>query len=217
MGSSVAASAAVEVTPVAAATAPDAPTGLSATPGDGRATISFTPGSNNGAAITNYEYSLDGGSYTALDPATPNSPITIAGLTNGTPYSITLRALNGNGEGAASGSESVTPGLPAPPTMIPSTPRITNTDYGDEEIYLTVSDSGSSTISSYTATCTDGTTEYTGTSTTSRITVSGLTNGVGYSCSVTATNAAGTSAPSASSSPIVPEYIPAGPADLVVV
>ena len=67
-GSSVAASAAVEATPVAAATAPDAPTGLSATPGDGRATISFTPGSNNGAAITNYEYSLDGGSYTALAP-----------------------------------------------------------------------------------------------------------------------------------------------------
>jgi len=96
------------------------------------------------------------------------------------------------------------------PLVIPSTPQITNIDYGNEEIYLTVSDSGSSTISSYTATCTDGTTQYTGTSSTSRITVSGLTNGVGYSCSVTATNAAGTSAPSASSSPIVPEYIPVG-------
>jgi titin len=91
--------------------------------------------------------------------------------------------------------------------MIPSTPRITNTDYGDEEIYLTVSvaDDGGSTISSYTATCTDGTTQYTGTSTISRITVSGLTNGVGYSCFVTATNAAGTSTQSASSPLIVPE------------
>ena len=96
------------------------------------------------------------------------------------------------------------------PLVIPSTPQITNIDYGNEEIYLTVSDSGSSTISSYTATCTDGTTQYTGTSSTSRITVSGLTNGVGYSCSVTATNAAGASPASASSLPVTPEYIPTG-------
>jgi len=96
------------------------------------------------------------------------------------------------------------------PLVIPSTPQITNIDYGNEEIYLTVSDSGSSTISTYTATCTDGKDDYTGTSSTSRITVSGLTNGVGYSCSVTATNAAGPSSSSASSPPIVPEYIPTG-------
>ena len=96
------------------------------------------------------------------------------------------------------------------PLVIPSAPQITNIDYGNEEIYLTVSDSGSSTTLSYTATCTDGTTQYTGTSSTSRITVSGLTNGVGYSCSVTATNAAGTSSSSATSPPIVPEYIPTG-------
>ena len=96
------------------------------------------------------------------------------------------------------------------PLAIPSTPQVTNIDYGNEEIYLTVSNNGGSTISSYTATCTDGTTQYTGTSSTSRITVSGLTNGVGYSCSVTATNTAGTSEASATSPPIVPEYIPVG-------
>ena len=98
------------------------------------------------------------------------------------------------------------------PLVIPSTPQITNTEHGDEEIYLTVSvsNNGGATISRYTATCTDGTSEYTGTSGTSRITVSGLTNGVGYSCSVTVTNAAGPSPSSASSPPIVPEYIPVG-------
>ncbi len=98
------------------------------------------------------------------------------------------------------------------PLVIPSTPQITNIDYGNEEIYLTVSvsNNGGSTISSYTATCTHGTTQYTGTSGTSRITVSGLTNGVGYSCSVTATNAAGTSTASATSPSIVPEYTPVG-------
>ena len=46
------------------------------------------------------------------------------------------------------------------PLVVPSTPQITNTDYGNEEIYLTVSvsNNGGSAISSYTATCTDGTT-----------------------------------------------------------
>ena len=94
----------------------------------------------------------------------------------------------------------------------PSTPQIVSTDYGDEEIYLSVSvaNNGGSAITSYAATCTDGTADYTGTSTTSRITVSGLTNGVSYSCSVTATNAAGMSTSSASSPSIAPEYIPVG-------
>ena len=96
------------------------------------------------------------------------------------------------------------------PLVIPSTPQITNTDYGNEEIYLTVSDSGSSPITSYTATCTDGTTQYTGTSSTSRITVSGLTNGVSYNCSVTATNTAGTST---ASTPSPPFTLPATPPD----
>jgi hypothetical protein len=112
-----------------------------------------------------------------------------------------------------SSSFSITPaalGSSASDTEAPSTPQITNTDYGNEEIYLTVADSGSSPITSYTATCTDGTAQYTGNSSTARITVSGLTNGVGYSCSVTSTNAAGTSKASASSPPIVPEYIPVG-------
>ena len=95
------------------------------------------------------------------------------------------------------------------PLVVPSTPQITNTGYGNEEIYLTVSDSGGSLIARYTATCTDGTSQYTGTSSTARITISGLTNGVSYRCSVTATNAAGTSAPSTSSPPITPDPAPA--------
>ena len=131
------------------------------------------------------------------------------GLFKSYSLSFAVTATNGVGTSAASAaSSSVTPEPPVPP----ATPQITNTDYGNEEIYLTVSiaNNGGSTISSYTATCTDGTTQYTGTSSTSRITVSGLTNGVGYSCSVTATNTAGTSEASATSPPIVPEYIPVG-------
>ena len=53
------------------AAAPDAPTSLSASAGDQSATISFTaPASDGGLAITNYEYSLDGGgTWTAFSPS----------------------------------------------------------------------------------------------------------------------------------------------------
>ena len=91
------------------ATNPAAPTALSATAGDGQATISFTPGAANGSSITNYQYSLDGSTYTAFSPAQSTSPVTITGLTNATSYNIYLKAVNGIGASSASSSVSVTP------------------------------------------------------------------------------------------------------------
>ena len=90
-------------------TAPAAPTSLVATAGDGQASISFTQGSNGGSAITNYKYSLDGTTYTALSPAATTSPLTISGLTNATSYNIYLKAVNTVGDSSASSSVSVTP------------------------------------------------------------------------------------------------------------
>jgi hypothetical protein len=86
---------------------PAAPTSLIATAGDGQATISFTAGSSGASAITNYEYSLDGTTYSSIGATT--SPVTVTGLTNGTTYSIYLRAVNTQGSGTASSSVSVTP------------------------------------------------------------------------------------------------------------
>ena len=103
------ASTSVSVTP---STTPSAPTSLSATAGDGQATISFTAGSDGGSAITNYKYSLDGTNYTALSPTDSSSPVTISGLTNGTSYTVYLKAVNANGDSAASSSVSLTPLAP---------------------------------------------------------------------------------------------------------
>ena len=97
--------------------APGAPTIDSITLGNGQAIITFAPGADNGSAITNYEYSFDGGTYIALNPADATSPITIPDLSNGTESSITLRALNDRGAGAASGSVSVIAGAPDAPTI----------------------------------------------------------------------------------------------------
>ncbi|MBI5483059.1 MAG: M4 family metallopeptidase [Deltaproteobacteria bacterium] len=65
---------------------------------------------------------------------------------------------------------------------------------------------GGSTISGYTATSSPG--GLTGTGTASPITVIGLTNGIAYTFTVTATNQAGTGAPSAASNSVIPPIIP---------
>ena len=108
------------------------PTTLQAVAADRSATISFDPWENGGAGITNYKYSLDGVSYTAFSPARTTSPLTISGLTNGTSYSVTLKAVNAQGDSRPSESVTVTPFrtepviVPPPPPMTPeSAPGIT--------------------------------------------------------------------------------------------
>jgi hypothetical protein len=99
---------------------PPAPTTLIATAGDGSASIAFTSNYDGGAAITNYKYSLDGTTYTALDPADITSPVTIPGLTNATAYTIYLKTVNSVGDSVASAFVSVTPTDLTPPTLTSS-------------------------------------------------------------------------------------------------
>ncbi|MHB8744800.1 MAG: autotransporter domain-containing protein [Sulfuricaulis sp.] len=91
---------------------PSAPTITGITAGSGQLSVAFTAGSNGGSAITNYKYSTDGGStFTAVSPASTASPIVITGLTNGTTYSVQIKAVNANGDGAASATSTGTLGV----------------------------------------------------------------------------------------------------------
>lgn len=91
---------------------PAPPQSLVATGLNQRASIAFTEGASFGATITNYQYSIDGGSFTALSPADTTTPVVVPGLTNGTTHSIRLRAVNARGVGAASASVSATAKTP---------------------------------------------------------------------------------------------------------
>jgi exo-beta-1,3-glucanase (GH17 family) len=98
-----------------ASTTPGAPTITLITPGNGQLGVAFTAGATGGAALTNYEYSTDGGTtWTVRSPAATTSPLAITGLTNGTTYQVQLRAVNVNGAGTATlstpGTPSTTPG-----------------------------------------------------------------------------------------------------------
>ena len=91
-------------------------------------------------------------------------------------------------ERSTEGSAATIPGAPSIGTATPGN--------GSASITFTPSSSsGGANLSSYTATCAPG--NITSTATASPIAVLGLTNGITYSCSVFATNSAGTGASSA--------------------
>jgi hypothetical protein len=189
---------------------PSAPTSLTATAGDGQATISFTAGSSGGSAITNYKYSLDGTTYTALSPTDAASPVTITGLTNGTSYSISLKAVNSSGDSAASAAVSVTPSTtPSAPTSLTAT-----AGNGQATISFTAGSNGGSAITNYKYSL-DGTnyTALSPTDATSPVTITGLTNGTSYSIYLKTVNANGDSSASAAVS-VTPSTTPSAPTSL---
>ena len=90
---------------------PAAPTITSITAGSTQLSVAFTaPKNTGGSALTNYEYSTDsGGTWVTPSPAATASPLVITGLTNGTTYTVKLRAVNAVGSGAASTGSTGTP------------------------------------------------------------------------------------------------------------
>jgi cytochrome c peroxidase len=106
-----------------------------------------------------------------------------------------LTACGGGGGSATGGSTAgggTTGGGTTPPTQTdPGTPTLTGSTPGAHSTKLNFTAptvSGSSAIVLYTATCTDGTRSLIGAATASPVTVSGLTEGVAYQCTVRASN-----------------------------
>jgi hypothetical protein len=103
--------------PVAPATAPTSLALVSKT--TTTVILSFTaPTDDGGLAITNYEFSADGGTtWYALSPADATSPVTISGLGAGNSYAFFLRAVNAIGSGPSSAT-SVTVTTLNPPSSV---------------------------------------------------------------------------------------------------
>ena len=205
---------ALSVTP---ATTPSPPTSLSATATSGGATVTFTAGATGGSAITKYQYTTDNGSnwFDAVSGAT--SPVTIRGLTDGTTYSVKLRAVNAVGEGtAAASAASVTPRSTAwMPTSLVATPG----DGSASIAFTSPGSDGSSTITNYKYEL-NGSGTYVAlspTDATSPVTIPGLTNGTTYSVKLLAVNAAGDGygSDAVSVTPFSPATAPAAPTTLV--
>jgi hypothetical protein len=109
---------------VTAYTVPSAPTITSSSAGNGILDISFTAGASNGSTITNYEYSTDGTNWSAISPANTVSPVRITGLTNGTNYTVRLRAVNSAGSGSSSSPYTDSSTLTTQPYGVPLSPTV---------------------------------------------------------------------------------------------
>lgn len=107
------------------------------------------------------------------------------------------------GGGGSSSTAPATPSTPTPPATAsaPGAPTAVTATVGNATLtiaFTAPNSNGGATITNYTVTCTAGTNSKTATGSASPISVTGLTNGTSYACSVTATNSAGTGAASAS-------------------
>jgi chitodextrinase len=180
---------------------PSAPSAPSVAPGDAQVTITWTAPANNGAAITNYEVFQDGVSI----GTTTSLSMKKTGLKNGTSYTYTVRAYNAAGWGNQSAKSTAVvprtvPTAPAAPTVSPGN--------GQNVITWTAPANGGATIDNYEV-FQNGTSIGTTTSTT--MTKTGLSNGTEYTYTVKAHNVAGWSAASAGTK-ATPRTAPGTPA-----
>ncbi|RKP46266.1 hypothetical protein D7Z26_24610 [Cohnella endophytica] len=92
---------------------PEPPTGVSAVAGDASATVTFAaPARDGGKPITGYKVTTwNGGTEVkTVDVVGTSLSVKVNGLTNGTPYMFTVKAVNEKGESiASSASTPVTP------------------------------------------------------------------------------------------------------------
>ena len=190
---------------------PAAPTGLSATAGDGQVTLSWiNPGDNT---IRKYQVSIDGGgNFTDISGSSrTTTTYTVTGLTNGTQYTLWVRAVNASGNGNPADADAI-PLWPAPANL-------SVTQGEDRKATLTWDDPADITIAKYQVS-TDGGTTFTNidsndiiennTDNTLESTVTGLTNGTAHTLALRAANdLAGGTAAAITATPLWP-----APADL---
>lgn len=200
VGESNASIASDSVTPL---TTPGAPTFTSLTPGNGYLAASFSPPtSDGGSTITRYDYSVDNGAnWIAFGSVLTSSPQRITGLTTGVSYDVLIRAVNAAGAGPATLAQSATfVTAPAAPSAVTGVAG----DRGVTLAWTAPTMTGGRALVSYTATALPGGASCTVLPPITTCDITGLTNGVNYTFTVSATNTIGTGASSVATAAMKP-------------
>jgi putative cell wall-binding protein len=164
-------------------------------PGDTELTVTIDPPTTGGTPSGYIAVASPGGASCIVTP--PETSCIIAGLINGTSYTVTTSAFNDGGSSPASGGTSAVPGPPDPPLAPTLEP-------GNGELTISVHPATTGgTATHYTVYLEPGGHNCTVTPPATSCTITGLTNGTTYTATTSATNAVGTSEPSPSSSTLV--------------
>jgi hypothetical protein len=201
-GAGPASAASDAVTPAGAPGTPGKP---SVTRGDGSVALAWSAADGNGRPVTQYTITASPGGATMTSATTT---ATFLGLTNGTPYTFTVKATNAVGDGSPSAaSDAVAPaGLPG----APGKPSVTR---GDASVALTwtASDPNGAALTQYVITASPGGATKTVAGNLTAATFTGLTNGTSYTFAVKATNGVGDGAASPASDAVTPAGVPGAP------
>lgn len=204
-GTSSSSSSSNSITPYAAAAPAAGIIGSVTSSSAATVSIPFTAPSSNGSSIT--AYTITSSPALTLTYSGTTSPMAVTGaFVQGQSYAFTIAATNGAGTGAASSaSNSVTPFAPGNPDA-PTIGVATTVDSQTVTVSFSApTNNRGSVITSYTATSNPG--GITGTSSTSPITITGLTVNTPYTFTVTATNGVGTSDSSTATSAVTPRMV----------
>ena len=197
--------------------APGVPTNVTATGTSSSITVSWLAPTATGYPVSTINYTVSSSPGT-LTCTTSSTSCTVSGITGGTTYTFSVTASNSTGVSSiSSSSNSVTsggvPSAPAPVTL----GQVSN---GTMAIYWQPpSSTGGTPITAYTVTATDGVNPITCTPTAvsnTSCTLLGLSIGVTYSISVTATNSSGTSSASTPVTGSVGSAAPSAPAPVTL-
>jgi hypothetical protein len=192
------------VVPVVAKFPPSTPTGVTASAGEGFASVAWLPS----AGAASYTVTSSPGGFTCT---TALLTCSVAGLSNGTPY--TFRVTTSDSAGTSSASAPSAAVVPVVARRPPPTPTGITTVAGNG--LATVAWLPSIGAVSYTVTSTPG--GFTCTTALLTCSVAGLSNGKPYTFRVTARDSAGASAASSATSPIIPLVVPPPPSAVVAV
>jgi hypothetical protein len=203
---------------VTPADAPSPPSAPNAIPGDGTVSLSWSAPAANGSPITGYvvQFSESGDADWQPVGGVSGTSVVVSGLVDGSAYDFHVAAVNAIGE---SDFSDITASTPIAQVVTPPDPPIVGTaTAGNASASVTFSapaNTGGRPLLDYTVTSSPDAGAPLGHSVTggsSPILVSGLTNGTGYTFSVTARTDAGSSIPSAVSNAVTPGATAAVPA-----
>ncbi|MEP7054292.1 MAG: fibronectin type III domain-containing protein [Actinomycetota bacterium] len=190
---------------------PEAPTSVTAVGASNGAAVGWTaPLGNGGTPITSYTVLASPGGASCT--STGATVCTFSGLLNGTAYAFTVAAANAVGTSASS-----LPSATVVPATLPGAPAVPVAMRGDRQVSVSwtpPSDNGGSAVTAYTVVANPGGASCSTTGL--NCIVSGLVNGTGYTFTVIAINAVGSSTPSAPTALVVPATVPDRPLRIAV-